>query len=186
MKQYEVKALLQEVLSQCKKENIPISDYILPDITINSRAKSRFGACRKVPLNKLSNNDLQNVMMKKKVNYFFQIELCKSMMNANEQEIKNVVAHEVLHTCSGCYNHGKLWKAYATKLNNIYGYNITSTTTYEKVGIQKPEKKETYRYKITCQKCGKEFYRMKKSKLVTDTTRYRCGCGGKLKCIDLE
>lgn len=186
MKQQELKALLQEVLSQCKKENIQISDYILPDIVINSRAKSRFGACRKIPMNKLQSIDLKHIIINKKVNCFFQIELCEAMMNANEQEIKNVIAHEVLHTCPGCYNHGKLWKTYASKLNNIYGYNITSTTTYEKIGIQKPEKKEAYRYKITCQRCGKEFYRMKKSKLVTETNRYRCGCGGKLKCIDLE
>ena len=117
---------------------------------------------------------------------YFRIEICEAMLDAGEQEIKNVLAHELLHTCPGCYNHGMRWKAYAAKINNMYGYNITSTTTYEKIGLQKPEKKVNYKYKIECTKCGKIFYRQRKSKLTDNPARYRCTCGGKLKITELK
>lgn len=197
MKQQQLEALLQEVLSQCRNLKIPVSDRIIPEVIINRRAKSRFASCRKVWINNMVddsfngiNKQHKNVVYSNKPAYsmqrnYFLIEICEAMLDASEQEIKNVIAHEVLHTCYGCYNHGKRWKSYAVKMNKIYGYNITSTTTYEKLGLKKPEKKIIYRYKIQCQKCGKTLYRQKKSRLITNTGQYRCKCGGKLIMIPL-
>ena len=201
MKQQYLKALLYEVLSQCKELKIPVSDRIIPEITINRRARSRFGCCRKVyaaaedlkywqsGTAKDSSDKVTHYSSKPTYpmqQYSFLIEICEAMLDADEQELKNVIAHEILHTCYGCYNHGKRWKAYAAKMNNMYGYNITSTTTYERIGLKRPEKKVVYRYKIQCQKCGKTFYRQKKSKLITNTGRYRCTCGGKLKVFECD
>lgn len=161
-----MRALLDEVLSQCRKLKIPVSNNIIPEIYINRRARSRFGACKKTPTG-------------------FKIELCESMLDASEFDIKNVLAHELLHTCYGCYNHGKRWKMYVSKMNEAYGYNITTTSTYEKMGLRKPEKNTEYKYKVECMNCGHVFYRQKKSKLITNTKNYRCRCGGKLKCTEL-
>lgn len=200
MKQQYLKALLYEVLSQCKEIKIPVSDRIIPEVIINRRAKSRFGACKKVYVNNSGTSSIHNRNRRRKKGgeaysskpvypvqlHYFQIEICEAVLGADEQELKNVLAHEVLHTCYGCYNHGKRWKEYASMMNNMYGYNITSTTTYEKIGLQKPEKRVVYRYKIECKKCSKVFYRQKKSKLITNPERYRCTCGGRLKCTENE
>lgn len=184
MKQRYLRALLEEVLSDFKELGIPVSERILTEIKINTRAKSRFGSCRKVW--KASGGVWVTRPVSILQKPYFQIEICEAMLDADEQEIKNVLAHELLHTCYGCYNHGKRWKAYAEKINNMYGYNITSTTTYDKIGLEKPEKKVTYRYRIECRKCGKIFYRQRKSKLIENPGRYRCTCGGKLKVTGLK
>jgi predicted SprT family Zn-dependent metalloprotease len=183
VKQKYLRALLEEVLSVFYELNIPVSDRILPEIKINTRAKSRFGSCRKVW--KGSDGKYVNRPVSSLQKPYFQIEICEAMLDADEQELKNVLAHELLHTCYGCYNHGKRWKAYAVRINNMYGYNITSTTTYEKIGLERPEKKTAYKYKIECAKCGKIFYRQRKSKLTENPGRYRCTCGGKLKVTEL-
>lgn len=182
MKQKYLRALLEEVLSDFSKLNIPVSDHTLPDIKINTRAKSRFGSCRKVW--KTASGGWASKPVSPMQHPYFRIEICESVLDAGEQEIKNILAHELLHTCPGCYNHGKRWKAYAARINNIYGYNITATTTYERMGLNRPEKKPVYRYRIECSRCGKVFYRQKKSKVVSNIDRYRCTCGGKLKVTE--
>ena len=46
--------LLKEVINEATALNIPISNNINPNITINTRAKGRFGQCKKEK-RKLSN-----------------------------------------------------------------------------------------------------------------------------------
>lgn len=151
-------------MRECMALNIPISTNIDPNIIINRRARSRFAAC------------------KRKGAYLYIIEVGEALLQAERCAVKNILAHEILHTCYGCYNHGKRWKFYADKMNRTYGYHITTTTTYEELGLEVPDRKKTIHYVIVCQKCGHKFYRQKKSKLVTETDQYRCKCGGKLKC----
>lgn len=163
MKQQELQEYMQEIIKQCHALKIPVSRKIQSEIVINERAKCRFGAC-------------------KKTSEGFVIEISELLLKADPNKIKNVIAHELLHTCYGCYNHGERWKSYAIRLNEAYGYNIKRTNSYEEMGMERPEKKLENKYMIQCQKCGKIFYRQKKSKLVTQIDHYRCRCGGILKC----
>lgn len=163
MKQKQLQLYLVEICEQCNNLKIPISKKINPEIVINKRAKSRFGAC-------------------KKTSDGFLIEISESILKSDSNKIKNVIAHELLHTCYGCYNHGERWKSYAVRLNEAYGYNIKRTSSYEEMGMEQPEKKLENKYMIQCQKCGKIFYRQKKSKLIKEINHYRCKCGGMLKC----
>lgn len=163
MKQEELNKYLQDVIYQCKAIKLPVSKYIEPEVLINKRAKSRFGAC-------------------KREGNRFRIELNNAMLTADPHHIKTILAHEVLHTCKGCQNHGKKWKLYAENMNRAYGYNITTTSSYEKMGLEDLRKKNEYKYMIQCQSCGKIIYRQRKSKLITHTNHYRCKCGGFLKC----
>lgn len=164
MDKQDIEICMDEVIRQCTNLKIPISPFIDPNIIINKRARSRFAACRK------------------KGDSLYIIEVGEALMKADEYSVKNILAHEILHTCYDCYNHGKRWKFYANKMNQAYGYHITTTTTYEALGLETPERKKTIRYVIVCQNCGHQFYRQKKSKLVTETSKYRCKCGGILKC----
>ena len=163
MKQQELDTLLQDVISQCRKIKLPVSKHIEPEVLINKRAKKRFGAC-------------------KKTSKGFIIEISEFMLDTEPGHIKNILAHEVLHTCRGCQNHGKKWKLYAGEMNAEYGYNITTTGSYEKMGLEQPQQERKFKYMIQCQSCGKIIYRQRKSKLITHTDHYRCICGGFLKC----
>lgn len=161
MKQQKLKRLLNEVIIECNEINIPVSKSISPDIFINKRAKSRFGACKK-------NGPV------------FVIEISEIVLECEESIIKKIIAHELIHTCPGCYNHGVRWRSYAEKMNRVYGYNIKTTDSYEDLGLERPEKIVKNKYMIQCSKCGKIFYRQRKSKLITQINHYRCICGGRL------
>lgn len=171
MKEKEIDFYLKKVINECKALNIPVSKKIDRNIAVNRRAKSRFASCKK---NKTYSGEI------------FTIEVSEALLAAEDNIIKEILTHEVLHTCPGCYNHGIKWKTFAEKLNQYYGYNIKTTASYEEIGLHKPDVKRKIKYIITCQKCGNQLFRQKKSKLVTQPNLYRCKCGGKLICEKAE
>ncbi len=156
------KRLLEKCRCILREEKIPASEYI-QRLTINGRVRSRFGKCTKKGSG-------------------YEIELSGHLMEADDTAIETVILHELLHTCPRCLNHGKLWKAYAEKLNHKYGYRITATSSYHSMGLEDPGSRETVKYMIKCTKCGTEYPRKRKCSLVENVDRYRCGkCGGKLE-----
>lgn len=169
MRKEEIEKCMTQIIAECRSIHIPVNHHIKPQVTINTRARSRFAACKKL-----------------KGSYEYEIEVGEMMLQADAKWVKNILAHEVLHTCYGCYNHGQKWKKYADQMNRTYGYEISTTTTYEKIGLDTPEKKRQIKYMIICQKCGQKMYRQKRSRLVTHTSEYRCKCGGKLDCYKIE
>lgn len=102
--------------------------------------------------------------------------------------LKNTLIHEILHTCEGCHNHGKLWKSYADKMNALYGYHISRLANQEEItacmeaGTYKPKPRraqEPTRYIIECMGCGQTIKRSRESDFVRFPSMYRCGiCGG--------
>ncbi|MCQ4637450.1 sprT domain-containing protein [Anaerovorax odorimutans] len=169
MNRTELEACMEEVMAECKALKIPISGKIDPQIYINRRAKSRFAACKREAGKEC-----------------YKIEVCESLLGTDRMTVKSILAHELLHTCCGCYNHGDRWKFYADMMNRNYGYDIKTVTTYEALGLKAPDKKKTIRYMVVCQRCGKKIYRQKKSRLITNTSDYRCSCGGRLKAYKAE
>lgn len=152
--------LLVEVINEAKKINIPISTQICLDITINTRAKGRFGRC-------------------KKRNGVYFIELSQHLLSAETKYIKQTLAHEALHTCPECLNHGIKWKYYASKMNREYGYEITRLSSCDSMNISNP-RKERAKYIITCIICGHKYYKQRESKMIKNIQSYRCKCGGAL------
>lgn len=43
---------------------------------------------------------------------------------APHEAIRNILAHELLHTCQRCFNHGAEWKRYVRSLNAQHGFKI--------------------------------------------------------------
>lgn len=150
--------LLKTVIQQAKRINIPVSDRISPHVAVNKRAVRRFGCC-------------------KKENGGYTVELSEMLIDAPEKSCMQTIAHELIHTCPGCMNHGETFKKYAEKMNREYGYDISRTNTKEDMGVKE---KAPCRYLIICQKCGKKIERIKRSPLVDDPSAYRCRCGGRL------
>ena len=157
----DVNELLRQVIAEAKALKIPVSDNISPHVVINRRAKTRFGCCKKTAAG-------------------FLIELCERVTEAGEAACKEVLAHEILHSCYGCMSHGVRWKSYAAKMNAAYGYDISRTSKSEELGV---EKDYPVRYRFRCQSCGAVIERMKMSVFVKNYKRYRCRCGGRLRML---
>lgn len=162
MEQEEIDGMLREVIAQARAAGIPVSERILPHVVWNKRATGRFGCC-------------------KRQGWDYLIELSERMKRAPRRSCMQTLAHEVLHTCRGCSNHGETWKAYAARMNAAYAYEISRTDTCEKLGVPDGRK---VRYRLRCDRCGTEIGRTKRSPLVEHPERYRCRCGGKLRLLE--
>ncbi len=158
--QKKANELLKEVIIQGRDIGIPISDNVESQVEINTRAKNRLGACKQTKKG------------------HFTVEIVSALNICNEKKIKEVIAHELLHTCYACQNHGKKWKKYAEDMNRAYGYNIRRTYSIKEFADTFGERK--YNYRIVCDLCNAETYRYRKSNIVKYTNKYRCNkCGGK-------
>ena len=151
-------ALLREVIAQAESLGIPVSKEIVPRVSVNRRAVNRFGRCKS-----------------EKGKYYIEVAL--RVAEGPEESCRAVLAHETLHTCYGCQNHGRRWKEYAERMGAAYGYVICRTATNEKLGV---EEAGPCRYVLRCESCGAEFRRYRASSLVRFPERYRWGCGGKI------
>lgn len=160
MTQGEIDKLLARVLAQARGIKIPVSDQIDPQVRLNRRARTRFGCCVRR-------------------DGAYTIELSAQLAREGTQDaVLQVLAHEALHTCYGCSNHGPRWKGYAQRMNAAYGYHISRTDNYDALGIAD---ERPVRYWVVCTRCGKRIPRMKRSPLVEHPERYRCQCGGELR-----
>lgn len=147
--------LLQKGLEQVRAVGI-IPGKINPNVILNSRAKFRFGLCR----------------YKKNGPYLYEIELNPRLLEVDEVSAMNTVVHEILHSCEGCMNHGPRWKSYARIVNNKYGYNIKTCSSFDERGLERPKSK----YVLKCKnpKCGHEYGKTRMTKSVRDCSGYRC------------
>jgi len=166
----QLNQLLQQVIEEALALGIPVSSHISPSLHINKRTKARFGGCKKV---------------KGFIHCTYQIEISKVLLNGEAQVIKEILAHEILHSCPSSMNHGIAWKNYCKKMEKAYGYRLERTSSYDKLGIEDPRGVKNYRYMIECSRCGQKIYRQRKSPLSEETNKYRCRCGGKLVCVSL-
>ena len=154
--------LLIRVLKQARSLSIPVSGSIDPHVVVNTRAKTRFGCCR-------TRGGRHT------------IEVAASLLTAEETAVCQVLAHEVLHTCPGCANHGVRWQRWAALISERFGYDIHRTDSHDGLGIADDR---PVRYLVVCRRCGNRIPRMKRSPLVEQPQRYRCKCGGSLYVIE--
>lgn len=148
----DVNKLLEKAKSQASSVGIKLGN-IDPEVIINKRAKTWFGRCKRV-----------------QGKYNYQIELNSLLLNSNEENIMNVLVHEILHTVKYCMNHGAIWTINAKIMNMEFGYDISTTTSYSQLGIKSPKAK----YTIKCKGCGLVDYRYRKSKVITNINKYKC------------
>lgn len=156
--------LLKEVLLEAKDLGIPVSEETDPHVRINTRCVSRFGCCKWEKGRPV-------------------IEIAERVARGPEKSCRETLAHEVLHTCRGCRNHGERWREYACRMNGAYGYRIARTATNESLGV---EESRPCRYLLRCEKCGQELRRYRASALTKHPERYRCRCGGRITIIKTE
>lgn len=147
-------------------------------LSVNTRAKSRWGQCRMVS---------EGV---------FDIEISARLLQDEVDDIaaKTTMIHELLHTVEGCRGHKGKWKELAELVGRAYPqYQIKRTSSCEEKGVlqenrpsggrtqDQARKTRQARYRITCTGCGARTYRQRASKLIQRPEEFRCGkCGGKL------
>ena len=170
----KLKRLVKE--SEKELQAIGLGDKLKSDIeyTINYKAKKRLGqCCKKQDINISS----------------WLLEI------GDDHDIKNTIIHEILHTFEDTIGHKEKWQYYARYVNNRTDYHITRTTSinkiYEKANKVRPTKEIHYRWKITCTKCGKVFYRQRiNTKVLNDFkqgNRVHKYCGGNdFKIVDIK
>jgi predicted SprT family Zn-dependent metalloprotease len=153
----------------CKKhlEDLGIKYGNVRNWSVNTRAKSRLGQCKKVGIDT------------------FDINISERLLedNLDIQIALNTIMHEMLHTIPGCFNHGKKWKTYASYINQkLPQYNITRVAVNDSVGVHTEHEKPVFNYVLRCSGCGQEIKRQRKSKVITNYKKYRCGkCGGRFE-----
>lgn len=143
---------LQKLFKECKEELdcIGIKYGCIESITINTRAKKRWGQC-KITLNSQYWE-----------NRIFSINISERLLHddISDNSCKNTIMHEIIHTCEYCFNHGSEWKHIADIVNDCYSfYNIKRCTSSEEKGINEEIEKKESKYILRCTKCGKLFYK---------------------------
>lgn len=162
MTQPELNALFAALAGELQALGIPLSKHIDPHLVINTRAQRRLGCC-----------------VHREGRYTIQVS--QSILD-DPQLLRTTLAHELLHTCPGCLDHGATWKTYAKTAGEALGLSITRTVALEENA--QPLRREEKKYFLRCEKCGAVIGRYRMCKLVKYPWRYRCAaCGGKLKRI---
>ncbi len=133
---------------------------------INTRAKKRWGQCRKV------------------AEGVFEISISRMLLDdaITDQAVKDTILHELLHTVPGCIQHQGRWNELSDYVNRrLPAYNIQRTTSCAEKGIAETDTAQTARYILQCSKCRVRIYRQRTSALVENPGRYRCAaCGGSI------
>ena len=165
---------LENAVNECKRdiEAVGLKIGNIVSVTVNSRAKSRWGRCTRVC---------------GAYKTAYKIEISKALLddNIDDMALKDTIIHELLHTIEGGHTHTGAWKRAAELMNKTYGYNIKRCTSYEEKGLSEAQiiGVKNPSYIIKCNKCGhvNTFYR--KSKVVNmflikpgvANSYYRCG-----------
>lgn len=172
---------LQKVFQNCitMMDEIHMDYGNITKVTVNTRAKSRWGQCKcKVIGFKYNGSPL----------YEYSINISSLLLNERVpiEALQNTIIHEILHTCPDCLNHGYEWKRRAAIVKNKLGYDIKRCSDADEKGIDK-NLVNGYRkpnYIVRCKKCGREVNKMRMCSIVKYPELWRCGvCSGEFERV---
>lgn len=166
MLQAKLNNIYNEAVEMVLAANIPLEPKKITNITLNTRAKRRWGQCKRTPYGT------------------YEININAELVKQSEEGTLNTIIHELLHASKDGNGHNGKWKEYANTINSMYNINVKRTNTAEEKGIKDPIiKAAEYKYILECQQCNYKFKRMRSSNFVNHPESYTCGCGGRIKRI---
>lgn len=117
---------LQKLFTECINEleviDIPFSKNIVK-VTANNRLSSTYGKCKR-----FRNNDKT---------FDYQIEIASFLLDERlpDKVVRSTLMHEIVHTCNGCFDHGKLFHKYGEIISDCYDVEITTYVSNERMKI---------------------------------------------------
>jgi hypothetical protein len=108
--------LLHNVINDAISVGFPVPDCLERKIYIDQKTYDRVGACYKYQFPEK-----------------YEVHLSEDTLRARKNEIKNIIAHEVLHTHFLTMEHNVIWQMYCNLMNNKLGYNIQVKYSWYKI-----------------------------------------------------
>lgn len=99
--------ILHEVIEDALSIGFPVSDALDRKIHIDRNRYDRVGACYRYSYPER-----------------YEIHISEAAIKSKKIEIKNIIAHEVLHSCFLSMDHGYFWSMYCDLMNSKLKYNI--------------------------------------------------------------
>ena len=159
----DLKKMFDECVADLRK--IGIEPGTISRVSVDTRSTKRWGACKY-----------------KKGTAIFEICISKWLLedDVDDQQTKNTIVHEILHTVEGCQDHTGKWKVLAERVNRyLPGYCIKRTSSEGEKGVER-----SHRYMLECTKCGSKIYRDRMSNVIKFPEKYNCAkCHGVLRRV---
>jgi hypothetical protein len=135
---------LDECLEECMLEldALRIAYGKIKKISVNPRLSATLGFCKQVKGEKNT----------------FVIEIAPYLVDENldKNVLKEIIIHELLHSCPNCMDHGERWQRLAKMVNDEYPqYHVHTAIHPEEHDRYFPTKK--HKYVLACEKCGFEL-----------------------------
>lgn len=160
-----MKDLKQMFAEGCKIIEDTCGDVIedITDITINTRAQTRYGQC-------IHHSDGTH-----------SINIAKRILDDNVpyNATMSVIVHEILHACHGGRGHKTQWKKYASAVMRAHPeLTVTRTTSCKLFGFE-PRKRPERKYSVQCERCGRTISRARQVGIIKNPENYTHRyCGG--------
>lgn len=171
---------LQEVFNECIEEMnaIEIPFGRITKVTVNYRAKSRWGQCERT-------FDVYGIV------YHININVDLLLSDSTEKGLKETVIHEILHTCPNCWCHTGEWKRLADLVNDCYNYNVKRTDSPKDKGFTEYEvvkhRAANPKYVFRCKGCGAIVTKTRACDFTKYPILYYCKrCGGNFARISAD
>lgn len=160
---------IQTVKEMFERNNIDVPFDRISAIKWNGRIKKKEGYC-----------------CYSHVTNMFEINISKVLLNISKEEILGTLAHEIIHTVEGCFNHGSKFLCIMDILNKNENIKITVTgSKHETINALESVGKlsSMYKYEAYCTKCGKHIKYISKGNaniVKHPEYYYHKECGGSL------
>lgn len=111
------------------------------------------------------------------------IKISEICLHSTEEALKTIILHELCHAMPNTSGHDTQFFRYARMINKEFHVNIEKYVNKEfKTNDTKYYKETKYKYYVNCEKCGKQYKFMRKTKFIKSVldgtnTQYVCGCG---------
>ena len=147
--------------------NIPALQSLIPTVFFSSnKHKTSLGCCAFIS-RKLDKED---------------IHISISQYTPSDH-IKETIIHELAHAISGSeQGHNNVFMSNFSKLLRM----LSITNIKPTVVASGLEALAQGKYAIICNRCNKISYRHKRTDAFNNPERYKCSCGGSIKCLILE
>ena len=150
----------------CRDCNIPYRN--ITEIKLNNRLSKSWGRC----------------LTKNHKDFWIEIQGKFAQERfSTENQVMEVICHEIIHTCEGCWNHGELFHSYGQRLTEKYGIHVATTAGAEQLTIDSIAWKNSFRYMVACP-CGNSYSHDRMCDLIRNPQLYKCSkCGGNFERI---